>query len=45
VPGLAGYVTTHQGITAAPDLHLAAFRRHRYLLVLDEVHRHCHVDW
>ena len=25
--GLAGYVTTYQGIAAAPDLHLAAFRR------------------
>ena len=36
--GLAGYVTTYQGIAAAPDLHLAAFRRHRYLLVVDEVH-------
>ncbi|HYF09043.1 MAG TPA: DEAD/DEAH box helicase family protein, partial [Acetobacteraceae bacterium] len=36
--GLAGYVTTYQGIAAAPALHLAAFRRHRYLLVVDEVH-------
>jgi superfamily II DNA or RNA helicase len=36
--GLTGYVTTYQGIAAAPDLHLAAFRRHRYLLVVDEVH-------
>ncbi|MDN3563311.1 DEAD/DEAH box helicase family protein, partial [Paeniroseomonas aquatica] len=36
--GLAGYVTTYQGIAAAPDLHLAAIRRHRYLLVVDEVH-------
>ncbi|WP_245614893.1 DEAD/DEAH box helicase [Muricoccus aerilatus] len=36
--GLAGYVTTYQGIAAAPDLHLAAFRAHRYLLVVDEVH-------
>jgi superfamily II DNA or RNA helicase len=36
--GLAGYVTTYQGIAAAPDLHLAEFRRHRYLLVVDEVH-------
>src|SRR5919199_1524709 len=36
--GLDGYVTTYQGIAAAPDLHLAAFRRHRYLLVVDEVH-------
>jgi hypothetical protein len=36
--GLAGYVTTYQGVAAAPDLHLAEFRRHRYLLVVDEVH-------
>ncbi|WP_426955587.1 DEAD/DEAH box helicase [Muricoccus radiodurans] len=36
--GLEGYVTTYQGIAAAPDLHLAAFRQHRYLLVVDEVH-------
>ena len=36
--GLAGYVTTYQGIAAAPALHLAEFRRHRYLLVIDEMH-------
>ena len=36
--GLAGYVTTYQGVAAAPDLHLAEFRRHRYLLVVDEAH-------
>ena len=36
--GLAGYVTTYQGIAAAPDLHLAEFRRHRTLLVVDEMH-------
>jgi superfamily II DNA or RNA helicase len=36
--GLDGYVTTYQGIAAAPDLHLAEFRRHRMLLVVDEVH-------
>ncbi len=36
--GLAGYVTTYQGVAAAPDLHRAEFARHRYLLVLDEVH-------
>jgi superfamily II DNA or RNA helicase len=36
--GLQGYVTTYQGAAAAPDLHLAEFRRHRYLLVVDEVH-------
>ncbi len=36
--GLAGYVTTYQGVAAAPDLHLAEARRHRTLLVVDEVH-------
>ena len=36
--GGAGYVTTYQGVAAAPDLHLAEFRRHRTLLVVDEVH-------
>ena len=36
--GGAGYVTTYQGIAAAPDLHLGEFRRHRTLLVVDEVH-------
>jgi len=36
--GLAGYVTTYQGIAAAPSLHLAELSRHRYLLVVDEVH-------
>ena len=36
--GLQGYVTTYQGVAAAPDLHLAEFQRHRTLLVVDEVH-------
>ena len=36
--GLAGYVTTYQGVAAAPDLHLREFTRHRTLLVLDEIH-------
>ncbi|USQ74353.1 DEAD/DEAH box helicase family protein (plasmid) [Roseomonas mucosa] len=36
--GLDGYVTTYQGVTAAPDLHLKEFRRHRTLLVIDEMH-------
>ncbi len=36
--GLAGYVTTYQAIAAAPDLHLTEFTRHRYLLVIDEIH-------
>jgi superfamily II DNA or RNA helicase len=35
---LAGYITTYQGITAAPDLHLREFREHRTLLVVDEAH-------
>jgi len=35
---LAGYVTTYQGIAAAPDLHLREFRRYRTLLVVDEAH-------
>ena len=36
--GLAGYITTYQAVAAAPDLHLREFRRHRTLLVVDEVH-------
>ena len=36
--GLAGYVTTYQAVAAAPDLHLREFRRHRTLLVVDEIH-------
>ena len=36
--GLAGYVTTYQGVAAAPSLHLHEFHRHRTLLVVDEVH-------
>jgi len=36
--GLAGYVTTYQGVAAAPDLHLAEARKRRTLLVVDEVH-------
>ncbi len=36
--GLAGYVTTYQGVAAAPDLHLREIRRSRTLLVVDEVH-------
>ena len=36
--GLAGYVTTYQGIAAAPELHLAKMCAHRNLLVVDEVH-------
>ncbi len=36
--GLAGYVTTYQSVAAAPDLHLGEAKRHRTLLVVDEVH-------
>ncbi len=36
--GLQGYVTTYQSVAAAPDLHLAEFRRRPTLLVVDEVH-------
>ena len=36
--GVAGYITTYQGVAAAPDLHLSEFRRYRTLLVVDEVH-------
>jgi hypothetical protein len=36
--GVAGYITTYQGVAAAPDLHLAEFKRYRTLLVVDEVH-------
>jgi hypothetical protein len=36
--GLQGYVTTYQSIAAAPELHMAEFRRYRMLLVVDEVH-------
>jgi hypothetical protein len=36
--GLAGYITTYQAVAASPALHLAEFRRHRTLLVVDEVH-------
>lgn len=36
--GLNGYVTTYQAVAAAPDLHLSEIRRHRYLVVVDELH-------
>jgi superfamily II DNA or RNA helicase len=36
--GLAGYITTYQGIAASPELHLAEFRAHPTLLVIDEMH-------
>src|SRR3954465_3580746 len=36
--GLQGWITTYQGVAAAPELHLAEFRRPPPLLVGDEVH-------
>ena len=36
--GLAGYVTTYQGVAAAPALHLEEARRNPTLIVTDEVH-------
>ncbi|TDH62718.1 restriction endonuclease subunit R [Dankookia rubra] len=36
--GLQGWITTYQGVAAAPELHAAEFRCHRTLLVVDEVH-------
>jgi superfamily II DNA or RNA helicase len=36
--GLDGYVTTYQAVAAAPELHLEEFRKHRYLLAVDEMH-------
>lgn len=36
--GLNGYITTYQGITANPDLHQEEFKKHRYILFLDEPH-------
>ncbi len=36
--GLVGYITTYEGIAAAPELHLAEMRHHRTLLVVDEAH-------
>jgi superfamily II DNA or RNA helicase len=36
--GSNGYATTLQAIGAAPELHAREFKRHRYVLVLDEMH-------
>ena len=36
--GMAGYVTTYQGVAAAPGLHLAEARARPTLVVLDEAH-------
>jgi superfamily II DNA or RNA helicase len=39
--GTRGYVTTYSAIAANPGLHEAEFRRHKYILHLDEPH---HLD-
>ena len=36
--GLQGYVTTYQAVGMNPDCHAAEFRKHRYILFLDECH-------
>jgi superfamily II DNA or RNA helicase len=36
--GLAGYVTTYQAVGQNPGCHAAEFRRHQYILFLDEFH-------
>jgi superfamily II DNA or RNA helicase len=36
--GLAGYVTTYQAVGMDPDCHAAEFRKHKYILFLDEFH-------
>jgi len=36
--GQDGFVATHQSLTMAPDLWKDEFKRHPYLLVIDEIH-------
>jgi superfamily II DNA or RNA helicase len=36
--GFAGYVTTYQAVGADPDCHAAEFKKHKYILFLDEFH-------
>lgn len=36
--GLDGYVTTYQAIGQAPQCHEAEFKKHKYILFLDECH-------
>jgi superfamily II DNA or RNA helicase len=36
--GLAGYVTTYQAVGMDPECHAKEFRRHKYILFLDEFH-------
>jgi superfamily II DNA or RNA helicase len=35
---LAGYVTTYQAVGQNPECHAAEFKRHKYILFLDEFH-------
>lgn len=36
--GCDGYVTTYQAVGADPECHAAEFKRHKYILFLDECH-------
>jgi superfamily II DNA or RNA helicase len=36
--GLTGYVTTYQAVGQNPECHVAEFKRHKYILFLDEFH-------
>jgi superfamily II DNA or RNA helicase len=36
--GLAGYVTTYQAVGQNPECHAEEFKRHKYILFLDEFH-------
>jgi superfamily II DNA or RNA helicase len=36
--GVAGYVTTYQAVGMDPECHAAEFKRHKYILFLDEFH-------
>jgi superfamily II DNA or RNA helicase len=36
--GLAGYVTTYQAVSQNPECHATEFKRHKYILFLDEFH-------
>ena len=36
--GLNGYITTYQAVGANPMCHAAEFRKHKYILILDEFH-------
>jgi superfamily II DNA or RNA helicase len=36
--GFAGYVTTYQAVGIDPECHAAEFKKHKYILMLDEFH-------